>query len=87
LSSKCLSLSQQRLAELIAYYLGLPFSAVVPAGDVLAEVFPTPYSIQHKVIAMKDAGHTQAFVLCNPLEMLLLDQLKQLPTAPSRESF
>ncbi len=70
-----LGISEENLAQYMAGFTGLPYSANINPEDIELGVLPAAFCRSNHVIAMETPKEGKAFVLSNPFDMELMDTL------------
>ena len=69
--------SKSEIAQFIAEFLKLPCTSHIDSADVQLGILPTPFCKANHVVAISDASNRKAFVLSNPFDWDILDNLKK----------
>jgi len=75
--SSDIGINNNKMAQYIAEFLKLPYVSHINPEDVKLGVLPTPFCKSNHVVAVNDVSAENAFVLSNPFDWYLLENLKK----------
>lgn len=75
--SSDIGINNSKMAQYIAEFLKLPYTSHVNPEDVQLGVLPTPFCRSNHVVVVSDVSAKNAFILSNPFDWDLLENLKR----------
>lgn len=75
--SSDMGINNSEMAQYIAEFLKLPYISHINPEDVQLGVLPTPFCRSNHIVAISDISDQKTFVLSNPFDWDLLDNLKR----------
>ncbi len=75
--SSDMGINNNKMAQYIAEFMKLPHLAHINPEEVQVGVLPTPFCRSNHVVAVSHISDKKAFVLSNPFDLDLLDNLKK----------
>jgi type IV pilus assembly protein PilB len=87
LISGAVKISKSKIAQLIAKFLKVPYLSKINTDHIRLGVLPTIYCKSNHVVPVRNASVKDGFVLSNPFDWDILDNLMKLPGIGKRFEF
>jgi type II secretory ATPase GspE/PulE/Tfp pilus assembly ATPase PilB-like protein len=87
LISEAVEISKSKIAQLIAKFLEVPYLSKINTDHIRLGVLPTTYCRSNHVVPVSNASVKEGFVLSNPFDWDILDNLIKLPGIGKRFEF